>query len=499
MGDRIDQFDDESGRWGAHAPLIVVVVVVVAAVVGWFILRPAFFYHVRHPSTPPEIRQAEVAAPIGRIAECPRLVAPYAEVPQARSNADEQRIRGLRRLAWQDDFFAQITLADIYRATNSIDQNYQDLQEGAVWLAVALANPEGYQPSARGGIDQCREDERYGADAALIDITSQMSAEEIAQVRARVIYIFTSQGTPGLLKLARIHDESGYDVYGEPWPFGMSDRRINIARRARRQGLALFTPRAVDAWLYYFLASQQGDPMAGLSLDDFENRVRNDFRSYVTEKAFRWTSPFEFYPPETTARGGLPLSDESFCDANGPVALIPQAVPRNVIEDALHDLNYLETISGSALRQHNLGPANAAFIGVDVRAAIARFQSAIRARSDGLLTPLQMLRLVQLSAVRGSARAQAALAVMYAKGVGVCHGQDYARSYYWFRRAADQGEPSAIYALSRYFDEGVGGIAPQELARSVTLSVASARTGFWPTREELASLLAQAKREAREP
>ena len=131
--------------------------------------------------------------------------------------------------------------------------------------------------------------------------------------------------------------------------------------------------------------------------------------------------------------------------------------------------------------------------------AAARFQASIRERADGLLTPLQMLRLVQVAAERGSSRAETALAVMYAKGVGTCHGQDYARAYYWFRRAADQGSPSAIYALSRYFDEGVGGVAPQELARSVTLAVASARAGFWPTREELASLLAQAKKEARDP
>jgi hypothetical protein len=74
-------------------------------------------------------------------------------MPQAKSNADEQRIRALRRLAWQDDFFVQITLADIYRAANSLDQNYQDVQEAAVWLVVALANPEGYEPVARGGID----------------------------------------------------------------------------------------------------------------------------------------------------------------------------------------------------------------------------------------------------------------------------------------------------------------------------------------------------------
>ena len=93
-----------------------------------------------------------IAPPLGRIAECPRFSPPYAEAPQAKSNADEQRIRALRRLAWQDDFFAQITLADIYRAANSLDQNYQDVQEAAVWLVVALANPEGYQPLAREGM-----------------------------------------------------------------------------------------------------------------------------------------------------------------------------------------------------------------------------------------------------------------------------------------------------------------------------------------------------------
>ncbi|MBV9692187.1 MAG: sel1 repeat family protein, partial [Alphaproteobacteria bacterium] len=77
--------------------------------------------------------------------------------------------------------------------------------------------------------------------------------------------------------------------------------------------------------------------------------------------------------------------------------------------------------------------------------------------------------------------------------------QSYARAAYWFRRAAAQGSAPAIYALSRYYDEGVDGIAPQNLDRSVTLAVASAQAGFWPTRAELATLLAQGGKEAREP
>lgn len=499
MGNGIDPIDDEPGLLRAFGPLLLLVAIILLVGLGYFAWRYIPNWPSRRPPPLPDPIQSVVAAPpLGRIAECPRFSPPYAEAPQAKSNADERRIRALRRLAWQDDFFAQITLADIYRAANSLDQNYQDVQEAAVWLVVALANPEGYQPMARNGIDNCRDNERYNADAALIDIASHMSAQDIANVRDRVIYILGSQGAPGFLKLARLYDEPGYDVYGEPWPFGMSDRRVEIRRRVRRQRLALFTPRPVDAWLYYYLAAQQGDPMAQLSLADFENRTRGDFRAYATEKAFRWNSPFEFYPPETTARGAVPLSDEAYCDPLGPVSLIVGAVPPSVIEDALRDLNYLQGIPVPT-RPNIVGRPGVRFVGVDIRGAAARFQAALRDRADGMLTPLQMMRLVQVAAERGSARAQTALAIMYAKGVGVCRGQDYARSYSWFRRAADQGSPSAIYAMSRYFDEGVGGVAPQELLRSTTLAVASARAGFWPTREELASLLAQAKREARDP
>jgi hypothetical protein len=499
MGDGIDPLDDEPGALRAYGPLILLVAIIAVVGLGYFGWRYVpFGFPPRHVIVPSEPLPSVAAPPLGRIAECPRFSPPYAEAPQARSNSDERRIRALRRLAWQDDFFAQITLADIYRAANSLDQNYLDIQEAAVWLVVALANPEGYQPMARDGIDECRDDERYNADASLVDIASHMSAEDIAAVRDRVIYILASQGAPGMLKLARIYDEPGFDVYGEPWPFGMSDRRLEIRRKVRRNRFALFTPRPVDAWLYYYLASQQGDPMAQLSLADFESRTRNDFRSYATEKAFRWTSPFEYYPPDTTARGGVPLSDESYCDPLGPVSAIVQAVPPSVIEDALRDLNYLQGIPVPT-RPNIVGRPGVAFVGVDIRSAAARFQAAIRERADGILTPLQMLRLVQVAADRGSVRSETALAIMYAKGVGVCHGQDYARAYTWFRRAADQGGPSAIYALSRYFDEGVGGVAPQELARSTSLAVASARAGFWPTREELASLLAQAKKEARDP
>ena len=336
MGDGIDPIDDEPGLVRAYGPLLLLAAIIVLVSLGWIGWRYAPWYPPRHavpPPEPPPQSSSVVSPPLGRIAECPRFSPPYAEAAQARSNSDERRIRALRRLAWQDDFFAQITLADIYRAANSLDQNYQDVQEAAVWLVAALSNPEGYQPLARDGIDDCRDDERYNADAALIDITAHMSAEDIAEVRDRVIYIFASQGAPGLLKLARIYDEPGFDVYGEPWPFGMSDRRVEIRRRVRRQRMALFTPRAVDAWLFYFLAAQQGDPMAGLSLADFEGRTRSDFRNYATEKAFRWASPFEYYPAETTARGGVPLSDESYCDPLGPVSLIVQTVPPNVVEE----------------------------------------------------------------------------------------------------------------------------------------------------------------------
>ena len=139
----------------------------------------------------------------------------------------------------------------------------------------------------------------------------------------------------------------------------------------------------------------------------------------------------------------MPLSDKSYCDPLGPVSLIVQTVPPNVVEDALRDLNYLEGVPVPVPRGNVVRPGSK-FAGGDIRAAAARFQAAIRERADGLLTPLQMLRLVQVAAERGSVRAETALAVMYAKGAGTCHGQDYARSYYWFRRAADQGGPSAI-------------------------------------------------------
>ena len=141
MGDGIDPLDDEPGLLRAYGPLLLLAAIIVLVGLGYLAWRYMPGFPSRHIVLAPDSpRGTLVPPPLGRIAECPRFSPPYAEAPQARSNADERRIRALRRLAWQDDFFAQITLADIYRAANSLDQDYQDVQEAAVWLVAALAN-----------------------------------------------------------------------------------------------------------------------------------------------------------------------------------------------------------------------------------------------------------------------------------------------------------------------------------------------------------------------
>jgi hypothetical protein len=409
---------------------------------------------------------------------CPALSWPYSRNDAGpHANAPEQRIRELRWRSWRGDFFAQVKLGDIYAAADPLDRNYFDKTEAAVWYVVALANPAGYldMGSGRDNVEACRRRIRYPAYQVVEGILEQMSGGEIAQVRDRAVYILSSQGADGLITLGRINDDR-YGPYGEP----------SYVRATRREGVTPFAPRAVDAWVFYFLAAQTGDPMAKFYLNDFNESTRRetgDYNSFAREKAYRWIPPFEVYPVEPRSASALPYTDES-CGVDSAdrdtLERIFDEVPRGNRRQALSALGYL---SG----------------GRDYKDAVTRFQRALREPETGDLTPLQQLRAIQIAAERGSAEAQTTLGVMYTKGVGVCRGQSYARAYHWFRKAADQRAPAALYALSRYYDEGVDAIADQDIARSVTYSIASAQAGFWPTEIELKRLLRQAGREGRKP
>ena len=166
---------------------------------------------------PTFFRRADTANP------CPRP----ANLTGSEFNAQETGIRALRRAAFRGDFFAQLELGGRYAAQRATDKNLEDPIESSVWLAMALANEDGFAPINRvergmfGGwrplskYDDCRAWERQNAYQRLNSQLSRMTLTEQEEVRDRVIYVLSTQGADGYRTLARLHDAlSG--AFGEP-------------------------------------------------------------------------------------------------------------------------------------------------------------------------------------------------------------------------------------------------------------------------------------------
>ena len=412
----------------------------------------------------------------------------------AEFNAQETGLRALRKAAFRGDFFAQLELGSRYAAVRTTDKNIGDPIESAVWLAMALANEEGFAPINRiergvfGGLrplssyDDCRAHERRRAYSLLNKLLSQMTRDEQEAVRDRVVYILSTQDAAGYRTLARLHDAL-YGPYGEPQDNPQA--REAIGRRGGRGGLwaatNLFQRNDADAYLYNYLATRTGDVGAYVLLKDFEQSSPNRARigHFVEAKARQWVPPFEFYPNLAPA-SGVPFSDESR--------------PRGeAFENALSRASELPFIHvGRALRY--LGVSEVAATSADAlsKREIESLEAMLGHPMDGRLSQLERVRAIQMAAVNGSSEAQLVLAVMYAEGIGV--PIDYARSFHWFEEAARQGSPEAKFALSSYFALGVAGVADQDKAEAVVLRLDSALAGFAPSASRLQALLAQVSR-----
>jgi TPR repeat protein len=421
-------------------------------------------------------------------------------VTGAEFNDQEMGLRRLRRAAFAGDFFAQLELGGRYAATRATDRNIEDPVESSVWLAMALANDEGYAPINRvdrtgfGGwrpmsrYDDCRAWERHLAYRQLDRQLSRMTRTEQESVRDRVIYVLSTQGAGGYRALARLHD-SLYGPFGEP----QDNREAREAwgregrepRGRRPQGLRaatdLFQRNDVDAYLYNYLAVQTGDVGAYVLLKDFERSSpgRSRYGAFVEAKARQWVPPFEFYP-NTAPASGVPFSDE--------------ARPRgDAYEYAVGRIGELPFVHvGRALRY--LGITEVVAIAPDglSKRQVETLEAMLGHPMEGRLSSLERVRAIQLAAVNGSSEAQLVLAVMYAEGVGV--PPDYARAFHWFSEADRQGSPEAKFAISTYFALGVAGVADQDKAEAVAYRIESALSGFAPSASRLQAVLAQVSR-----
>lgn len=444
-------------------------------------LQPQAPYCASHPSDP-----------TCQASPCPR---PSPAPAPPGFGGQEYEIRDLRRRAFAGDFFAQIDLAHRYTSNRSVDVNLRDPVESAVWYAAALANQDGWsgvdRPLAapqspqcflcglfqgpanvypQSSISTCRDLARQEAYQNLEALAANFTGFERQQVRDRVIYLLSAQGSRGFLTLSRMYDRN-YATFGEPWADPVASQS-NVTNTA-----AIFVRSDADAWLYDYLAAGTGDIAGYQALKTFETNFPDKADALVAS-ANRWTPPFEFYPPDPPENkpGAEPYSDESrMTDAADVYALRAfEAVP---FEHVSHALCFLQV---AACHAHSLRELD--------QHAVGAFHAKIGEPVQDPFTLLDGVRAIQLAAVQGSADAQLLLAVMYSEGVGV--RADYARSLKWFEAAAHQGSPAAQFAVSSYFALGVEGVSNQDKAAAVAQRLASAVDGFHPSAQRLRDLLA---------
>jgi TPR repeat protein len=431
---------------------------------------------------------------------CPRPAA----LTGSEFNAQETGLRALRRAAFRGDFFAQLELGSRYAAVRATDKNIEDPIESSVWLAMALANEEGFAPINRvergvfGGFrplskyDDCRAWERDTAYQRLNNQLSQMTREEQEAVRDRVIYVLSTQDAQGFRTLARLHDGL-YGPYGEPEdnrqareaqgrPGGGNDRN---RRGGAWAAVNLFQRNDVDAYLYNYLAVQTGDVGAYVLLKDFERSSphRSRYGAFVEAKARQWVPPFEFYP-NTAPASGVPFSDESRPRGDAYEYALSRMAGELPFIHVGRALRYLGVVDTVPLRPEDLS-----------KRQIETLEAMLGHPMEGRLSYQERVRAIQLAAVNGSSEAQLVLAVMYAEGIGV--PPDYARAFHWFEQAAKQGSPEAKFALSSYFALGVAGVADQDKAEAVVLRIESALSGFGPSAARLQAVLSQVSRSQR--
>lgn len=457
----------------------------------------------------------------------------------------DEAIRLCRRAAWQDnDFFAQVKLGDIYSAKREDDKGYYDPVEAFVWYFLAGRNSAIFDhvhldPAADAVVNRL-----VTAEGESRGIYRNLLQDERIDVRNRVTYIQSCRGGDGFILLGQLHDPfiaqrhqtSSAPLTGvatepfwrrpvgrsggflpprvtpapSPYPTGptpgtypgsTSSTRYgadfwgnklcnssdwlgwmtpgsSCSRYGSADGLGTVFPTSpIEAMVFYQLADRAGHPIAKAYIDSLKNWPSDgsDQKAQAPDvlakaKAQRWLAPFEFYAAETRYRGetpsGLVHSDE--CSVNArraqALALGERLIPPAIRRDMLKFLGFHRGDGGGELSR-----------------AIAKYQDFLGDPQTGQLTPIQLTRLVQIGAVRGYARGQRCLGIMYVKGIGVV--TDYVRAEKWLLAAAEQGDGEAMYALSELYTQGADGVEKSE-DRAVRYRQGSAAAGFNPVKAE---------------
>jgi TPR repeat protein len=461
----------------------------------------------------------------------------------------DEAIRLCRRAAWQEnDFFAQVKLGDIYSAKREDDKGYYDPVEAFVWYFLAGRNSAIFDHVHVDSAADAVVSRLVQADGDAREIYRNLLQDERIDVRNRVTYIESCRGGEGFILLGQLHDPSirerhegsagpisvapqgrwrrpigpggparyqppgsgygsgpGYPGTGSSTSFGAdvwsgklcsssdwfgwltqssSCSRYNLSESAA----GVFPTNAIEAMVFYQLADRAGHPIAKAYIDALKGRTNgsgsttsgSDQKSAGSDvlakaKAQRWLAPFEFYAAETRYRGetpsGLVHSDECTVSAKRAQALAlgERLIPQPIRRDLLQFLGFFRGDGGREMAR-----------------AISKYQDFLGDPQTGALSAIQLTRLVQIGAVRGYARAQRVLGIMYVKGVGVV--TDYVRAEKWLLAAAQQGDGEAMYALSELYTQGADGVEKSE-DRATRFRQGSATAGFQPVRAEFLRIL----------
>lgn len=424
----------------------------------------------------------------------------------------DEAIHLLRRAAWQEnDVFAQLKLGEIYSAKSESDKGYRDPVEAAVWYYLALLNVNVGENLYYSPLSDKLSTRLGEVQTKLQEIYNNLLQDERIDLRNRITYIEACRGPDGLILLGQLHDRrferttlylpsptSVTQPSGDnSWPptssypstgYGYGGGGGMQSFRAPLYGEAQPIEKSdLEARLFYKLAEIEGYPYAREYLEGLSDSSQSQYESgsgpvdpkradlQARAKADRWLSPFEFYAAETRYRGELPsglvLSDE--CPVNNArekaLFLGRQLIPPPILFEMLDFLGFARGFS-----PHEMGRA------------ISKYQDFLGEPQTGELTPIQIVRLIQIAAVRGNKKAQRCLGIMYVKGVGVV--RNLVRAEKWLLAAAEQGDGEAMYALSELYSLGGRGIEKAE-DKANRYRQGSAVAGFAPVRSEFLRLL----------
>ncbi len=449
-----------------------------------------------------------------------------------------------------NDFFAQVKLGDIYSAKREDDKGYYDPVEAFVWYFLAGRNSAIFDhvhldPAADAVVSKL-----VAAETESRGIYRNLLQDERIDARNRITYIEACRGGDGFILMGQLHDPfiaQRHQSQGAPLT-GVTDQPF--WRRPVGRGSGLLPPRAtpapspyptsatttgypgsttsrfgadfwgnklcnnsewlgwmtpssscsrystgdgtsgvfptsvIEAMVFYQLADRAGHPIAQTYIDALKNWPSEgdggDSKSQSSDvlakaKAQRWLAPFEFYAAETRYRGetpsGLVHSDECAVNARRgqALALGERLIPKEIRRDMLQFLGFFRGTGKHEMER-----------------SVAKYQDFLGDPQTGKITPVQLTRLIQIGAVRGYAKAQRVLGIMYVKGVGVV--TDFVRAEKWLLAAAAQGDGEAMYALSELYTQGADGIDKSE-DRAVRYRQGAAAAGFKPVKAEFLRIL----------